>query len=273
MSLSGSTRVIGVRRPKMRGFQVALFCVISGIVGCSADDAQEPGSGQSGRPEESAPTKTTSQASHWSCETEGSAVVCTAPMALSEGETPAYACNAGESSDKCPDQQSVDAAPGLDVLIQGKAEAFAQLPWACLTTGGHQSECVRDLGGASDGAPSPPEGTCDAGVWQTYFAAQASFEFQSAGVDITFPPEIFDSSQSMVEAALDKAKGMMNGGVESSVGAPSCHAAEWSMRRQSWLDVVLKGCAMQLAMANTVWCQQAANYAPTTGKCTATGSW
>jgi hypothetical protein len=44
------------------------------------------------------------------------------------------------------------------------------------------------------------------------------------------------------------------------------------MREQSWLDAVWKGCLI-LSEPILVMCQQAANYAPDTGACNATGTW
>jgi hypothetical protein len=291
----------------MRSTVLALFCVFSGIVGCSTEVGSEGSNGSSSK---SAAGKTAQGATRWNCETHGKEVVCTGAAALSAGEAPAYACKPGEVSDKCPDQTSVEKCDGIGEL--GGSGALENSPWACVLTGGSQANCIKQVGAeeGGEGKPTPPE-SCDVGEWQKYFGEQASYEYQKAGVDITFPAEIFDANQSIVEAALGGAgpggmggvpgagggipgipggggiPGMPGGGGVPGAGggddstgegggggdAPSCHTGEWAMRMQSWLDVVMKGCAGQLAMANTVWCQQAANYAPTTNKCTATGTW
>jgi hypothetical protein len=120
---------------------------------------------------------------------------------------------------------------------------------------------------ATDSAPEPTiPSSCDAKAWEPYFAQLATHEYGDCGVDITFPQSIFDTSKTLAGVAWAGA------GASSTAGAPSCHDGEWQMRQQSWLDAVSKGC-MNLNDAILVMCQQAANYAPSTGKCSATGTW
>lgn len=110
--------------------------------------------------------------------------------------------------------------------------------------------------------------SCDPKAWEPYFAQLATHEYQSCGVEgIEFPRELFDTSASFQDLAV--ASGSLP---PPTAGAPSCHSGESSMRKQSWLDAVMKGC-YNLNDPILVMCQQAANYAPSTGKCNATATW
>jgi hypothetical protein len=250
-------------------------------------------------------TKTGSESSGlWGCETSNTSVVCTAAIATAQRAGGVYVCGATAGGATCPDAVALKNVPGLDALLarSGAASAFAAMPWACLITGKHQFQCVRDVGpsaGTSDGtggtgdgtgsAPGtgpggatgdgsgkggatgdgskpPAPSTCDPKSWEPYFAALATYEYNAHGVSITFPRGIFDTSAAFTDLAVASAS------VKSTPGAPSCHDGEWEMRQQSWLDAVQKGCTA-LNDPILVMCQQAANYAPNTGACNATGTW
>jgi hypothetical protein len=121
-----------------------------------------------------------------------------------------------------------------------------------------------DGAGGSDGQPQVPS-SCDARAWEPWFAGFATHVYQQHGLNISFPRELFDTSQSLGDVAIQGALGAAQAGV-------SCHDAEWEMRQQAWLTAVMHGCST-LGDAITVMCQQAADYAPTTGACDATGTW
>jgi hypothetical protein len=261
----------------------ASLAVAAALLGCGGGD--------------SAPNaKTGSESSGlWGCDTSGTSVVCTAAIATAQRAGGVYACGATESGATCPDSAALKQVPGLDALLarSGAASAFAAMPWACLVTGKHQYQCVRDVapsagtsdgtggtsdgsggatgdgsgkgGGTGDGKPPAPS-TCDPKQWEPYFAALATYEYAAHGAPVTFPRGIFDTSASFQDLAVASAS------VKSTPGAPSCHDGEWAMRQQSWLDAVQKGCTM-LNDPILVMCQQAANYAPNTGACNATGTW
>jgi hypothetical protein len=230
----------------------------------------------------------TASSALWACSTKDTRVACTAPTA----DTPkmaAYVCQPGEQSAKCPDQASLNHVAGLDELLQRTrtTATFGQMPWACLVTGGNQSQCMRELGpgtgggdnggtyttggstgtggGANVGKPPAPS-SCEPKAWEPYFAQLATFEYNLNGIKITFPVDIFDTSANVVNVAVS--------GVERylTVGAPSCYLGELEMRAQSWIDAVAKGCFL-LAEPILVLCQQGADYAPTTKACNATGTW
>lgn len=225
----------------------------------------------------------------WGCEVKGETVVCTAALSEAANAEGAYACKADDTVARCPDAKALQKVDGLDELLAKSGKGyFEALPWACLTTGAHQSHCTRDLsrrmqslagagGGEDNGGAEAPEGpaspeipqTCDVEAWEEYFAQLATYAYNANGVDIQFPRDIFDANGSMIGAAIG---GAMSGNGGSMNAGQSCHDGEWQMRNQSWLDAVSVGC-MQLNNAILVMCQQAAEYAPKAGKCTDTGSW
>lgn len=239
-----------------------------------------------------APTKS-NKAALWSCALGTSSVTCTAPLPSSLSTSAAYACKSGDDSDRCPDASCLDHVQGLDQALArvGGKDAFASLPWACLVTGKDQFQCTRPLskmptpqktesapapsggdtgdanGGDScdcDSEPAPPA-SCAPTDWEPFFAKLASFEYHEHGVDIAFPRDIFDTSQGLTGVVTAT-------GAASEVAGESCHDGEWAMRQQAWLDAVSQGC-LDLNDAILTLCQQAADYAPTTGKCSATGTW
>jgi hypothetical protein len=112
--------------------------------------------------------------------------------------------------------------------------------------------------------PRPPT-SCKPTDWEPYFAEVATCKYRQHGVNITFPREIFNTSASFINLAIGFA------GVATQTG-PSCSAAEMDLRASSWFDAVMRGC-LNLNMPILVMCQQAANYAPKTGACKATGAW
>lgn len=277
----------------MRTQAAALLIASTVLFACSGE---ETGTSKDG------PTPTAADTTAWSCGTKGERIVCTA--AVEDTNAPSGAalrCGADQSL-KCPATSSLQGSRAVTELLERKKRSPADLetlPWACLATGKHQQQCVRDTGAfergsarkalASSGGPesessgdesspsnddgssSPSDGpsppvSCDPSAWEAYFVDLATFEYGKDGIEISFPREIFDSSKSMSDLAVASAF------VKSTPGAPSCHSAEWSMREQAWLDAVTQGCT-ELNNAITVLCQQASNYAPNTGKCNATGSW
>jgi hypothetical protein len=124
-------------------------------------------------------------------------------------------------------------------------------------------------GGCSDGSenekPAPPS-SCAPVEWEPYFAKLATYEYAMHGVAVVFPREIFNTKAAFTDLAVASAS------TKSTPGAPSCHDGEWDMRQQSWLDAVSQDCT-GLRDPILVMCQQAANYAPNTGACNATGTW
>lgn len=288
----------------------AVFAVALGLGGCSTEEAAQKDSSSTTTTTKGNGSKTGKTASAlWSCDTENTSVVCTAALPKGESDSMAYVCQAGDAAKRCPDAAALTNVGGLDALLDKAqaGDAFKAMPWACLVTGNNQFECIRDiartapgkragLAGAPGGGgerPAAPEG-CDVEAWQSYFAKLASFEYQAAGVDITFPENLFDANANFVDVALGAAGGAGGAGGVPDMGnlpeipanpgggetpaapdanAPSCHEGEGQMRAQSWLDVVTAGCMGNLTNANLVWCQQAANAAPKTGKCTATATW
>jgi hypothetical protein len=257
-----------------RGFAVALATALAGAaIGCGAGDSGEPAKEKSVQ---------------WSCGMQDSSrVVCSTAQASTIAPAPAFACSPGDSSAQCPDEATVQSVPGLaDAVAQSDGEAeFDKSPWACLVTGKDEVQCTRSCGkpssggaaagpadssGSSDSADDevgPPDlpTSCAPTDWEPYFAQLASYQYQSNGIDILFPRDIFDTSQTIVDAPP-----LLGGTLEGT--EISCHTAEWAMRAQAWLDAVSVGC-VNLAEPILVLCQQAADYAPSTGKCTATGTW
>jgi hypothetical protein len=242
---------------------------------------------------------------------KSSTVLCSAALAQETARPMSYACAPNESDATCPDSGALDGVKGLDDRLQqsGAGDAFRAMPWACLVTGKHQYQCARSLsqlavssvppsgsaapsgspppdstsggpasGDGTDGSPGSDDGSsgsscappvppsCDPRAWEPWFAGLASFVYQQHGLSITFPRDLFDTSQSLGEVAI---QGALSGAAPAGV---SCHDAEWEMRQQAWLDAVTNGCS-NLGNAITVMCQQAADYAPTTGACDATGTW
>ena len=236
----------------------------------------------------------------WSCNTSGTRVGCKTAVSNSKNEQMAYVCKAGQKGSACPDAVSVKRTPGLEALLasSGAEASFASLPWACLVTGGNEIKCLRDVagptrstttpaeistpaetagsGGAREGTngggtpaspakPSAPT-TCEPTAWEPYFAAVATFEYQTHGVRIAFPVDLFDVNADFNQLAVASASD------KSTPGAPSCAAGEQGMREQSWLDATLQGCD-DLSQPILVMCQQGANYAPDSGACNATATW
>lgn len=225
----------------------------------------------------------------WLCGVEDAAVVCTAAMSAGAEESGAYACMAGEASAACPPADALEGIPEIDALLaeHGYAGDLTAMPWACLLTGEHQRHCARDVGRATaaltadpgdegdEFTPAPDDGSyedptpprdCLPSSWEAYFCAHATYEYRRHGVDITFPCDIFDGAADFHDLALDSAS------VPTTPGAPSCHEGEWAMREGAWRDAVLAGC-IDLDHEILVWCQQAANHAPSEGVCNATGTW
>lgn len=227
----------------------------------------------------------------WECAQEDDRFKCSVAMAAEDGELPAYACATDEDRDGCP------PADALGELAVEARDALDSMHWACLLTGEHQRECIKELvapdaepvggpdGGDSPGQPgggddvpsdAPDDSTgepelppdCEPASWEAYFCDMATAKFQAHGIDIEFPCEIFDAEASMASTL----PGVPTGAGPAASDAPSCHDAEWDMREQAWLDSVNVGC-FDLGEPITVLCQQAANYAPGTGECRATGTW
>jgi hypothetical protein len=227
----------------------------------------------------------TGSSKHWLCEAGGGRVTCSAAIPGAAGEPGAYACTGAEGLEACPSADAfADVAGFLPSELLAELEG---LPWACLLTGAHERHCTRDAARARDmevespplageePSPSAPSdefrpasvpADCAATSWERYFCDHATFSYQSHGVDVAFPCDIFDVSQPFTELATASAA------VRSTPGAPSCHEGEWAMREGAWLDAVTVGC-MGLSDAILVMCQQAANYAPDAGVCNATGTW
>jgi hypothetical protein len=269
---------------KMLSFALALLLPTS-LAACALSGGED-------EPVAQKPSATAKQKSAlWSCELDAKAVVCTAPLPSSLSDSAAYACQASDATERCPDAGVVTKLEGLAGALAklDSAKDFEAAPWACLVTGKDQFQCTRSIlkratmtlgapgseGGAAapDGAGSasydfdsvpPPPSSCAPADWEPFFAKLAAHEYHENGVDIVFPRGIFDTKKSLVEIVTTEGTGAGAG--------QSCHDGEWSMRRQAWLDAVMAGC-LGLNDAILVLCQQAANYAPTTGKCTATGSW
>ncbi len=241
----------------------------------------------------------------WGCTTKSSKVVCTAGIAAATPQTAAYVCRPDERGATCPDPTALKSTPGLDNLLKRAANtaAFTTMPWACLVTGKHQLQCAREIvlrSGTGEGGGGEPTGpddrpatptpaggdgngsttggttgdgtkpaappSCGASAWEPYFAELATYEYKKHGVAITFPRNIFDTTKPLVDFSIAGAI------PKTTPGAPSCHEGEWEMRQQSWLDAVGNGC-QALNDAILVLCQEAANYAPSTGECNATGTW
>ena len=251
--------------------------VCSVLVGCAGSLGGEEGVGSDRQ---------------WLCESDGELVTCSAAIPTGPGEDGAYACRPGESRESCPPEAALDPVRD-EIGDSALVEAFDRLPWACLLTGAHLRDCSRSLERARAALPpetrpaeeppveeppaeEPPAtepvdefgpaeipGDCTPATWEAYFCAHATHSYRSHGVDITFPCEVFDAGAALTDSAFTRI------GAESG---PSCHDGEWAMRQQAWLDAVGAGC-MDLSSEILVLCQQAADYAPTTGACAATGTW
>ncbi len=218
-----------------------------------------------------------SEAALWQCLTEGNDVTCDAALPAQPGESGAYACEAADPRAVCPPPAAVSRTPGLDALLTraGADGRFDTLRWACLLTGAHQRTCVREVApSAPEKIPTeggevtqpPPPAACDPELWEAYFAQLATFEYRAHGVKITFPRELFDTTASFDDLAIEATR------VPANEGAPSCAEGEWAMRQQAWLDAVMNNC-LGLNQEILVMCQQAANYAPAQGACGRTGTW
>lgn len=220
----------------------------------------------------------------WLCGAHGERVTCLAAIPATEGEAGAYACSGFERSETCPPADAlVDVADQLPPEVLSE---LASLPWACLLTGAHQRHCIREAlemdplrppsepsAPDADGpvGPAPIPRDCALSSWEAYFCQHSTHSYQSTGVDITFPCEVFDPDRSPGELAETL------GGLASEIPRAastdlSCHAGEWLMRDTSWLTAVLSGC-LDLSDAILTMCQQAADYANETGLCVPTGTW
>jgi hypothetical protein len=262
----------------------------------SAGFAQSQGAGSGARSEQ--PT------SAWSCTRNGTRVSCQTARANPEKAQMAYGCQADEAGDKCPDSRSVWSTAGLDELLaqDGFASDFAAMPWACLVTGNSEVDCMRDMeevdlqkhvpgspgnGGPSGTTPSGSSGdgtgtsggptaptrpipptSCAAPDWEPYFAQLATYEYQRAGVNITFPVSLFDLN--LLQLGTSAVAGASS--AKSAPGLVSCAEGEIGMRAQSWLDAVMRGCLL-LSPAILLMCQEGADYAPDSGACNATATW
>lgn len=253
--------------------------LVPALVACGAADSEAD--------EEASPKIASRSDTLWGCNVKGESVVCTAALPTPSPEA-AYACPADDTSARCPSALALSKTAGLKEMLErtGAKERFATITWACLVTGKVQHQCVRDLsalqrahlnGGGPDGEGAPAESSdstaprpdlpssCEPEAWEPYFAKLATWAYQSNGVDVVFPEEIFDAHGGIGSIASTA--------VASHAGdLGSCAAGEATMRAEAWIDAVAAGCYM-LNMPILAMCQQAADWAPAQGKCTATGSW
>ncbi|WP_394824607.1 hypothetical protein [Pendulispora albinea] len=212
----------------------------------------------------------------WDCGAKGSdRIVCTSAMTVGQGDKnkmDQYVCKAGEKSAKCPDSESVRVATGANRVLDTsvRTSTFDQLPWACMTTGAHQVQCARDLSlmnpAGCDGCGPKQPTTCDEKAWEDYFVPLSAKVYKNFGFDIDFPRETFNAHELKIDLS-----GMFQGSIMTP-NVPSCYAAEWALRAEAWIRAVSHGC-VNLTLPILIWCQQAANYAPNTKQCNATGSW
>ncbi len=248
-----------------------------GIGGCAVErgDDTEPGDGISPR--------------SWECAGQDTQVRCELASSGETDDPAAYACDAGDEGALCPPgTMTAEIAEFVEDL--DAVDDFADLPWACLRTGANQRHCVKELalttptpgprpgdepGPADEPGPSAPEsvpepevpGDCNPLSWEPYFCQLATARYREHGVNITFPCGIFDALATF-ESTLPGVPTVVNG----DETLPSCHDGEWGMRDQAWLDAVGHGC-LTLRDPILAMCQQAANYAPESGACRATGAW
>jgi hypothetical protein len=206
----------------------------------------------------------------WLCTQDGDGISCEAAIPAAPGEAGAYACLLGEAAAGCPTPETV-----AELLAELGIDVPDDAPFACLLTGAHERECVLSLlpdlgtlGGAGVlGAPLPTD--CSPAAWEPYFCAHATSAYQMNGVDIAFPCEIFDTSASFVDVAIE---GALRPRTVPEGEVPVCQPGEYEMREGAWLDAVTAGCT-NLNDAILTMCQQAAEFAPTTGACTSSGAW
>lgn len=237
-------------------------------------------------------------ARQWECESEDDSLTCTAAAESHPDESGAYACMTNEENGTCPPVEAIDVLADAEIWLDLEGK-----PWACLLTGEHQRQCLKEIAApdvdpgspdapgdpgepGGDDTPSDPGGDtpdpgsddapgsdtvedpsvptdCGYETWEAYFCQLSSARYQAHGVDVTFPCDIFDAD-GIMEVPTDVGS--------ADPDAPTCHDGEWDMREQAWLDAVSAGC-MNLNNAILVMCQQAANYAPEVGACRATGTW
>ena len=255
---------------------------VLGLIGCAAPSSTDGVIVRDGR--------------EWLCELSETAVVCTAGMRRTDGEDEAYVCMHGEERAECPPAEALDSVEGLDALLDvleraGVALEITDIPWACLLTGEHQRHCTLEVGMAveiagrdgdgdrdpslppDDGAvgPAPIPRDCSLTSWEAFFCGHSTFSYQASGVPITFPCDIFHADRTLDEFA-DTTERLGAQGARAASTSVSCHAGEWLMRDTAWITAVLTGC-LTLSDAILTMCQQAADYAPSTGMCSPTGTW
>jgi hypothetical protein len=234
-------------------------------------------------------------ARQWQCDEDGDTRVVCEGVTLADAEAPgAYACDDDDGREICPPASAF--AELEEALEEPRLDAFVAVPWACLRTGASALHCTKDLTtpdetppgdppdgdppdpsepsdtppgdddpGSSAADPTPPS-DCQPESWEPYFCALATAKYRQHGVDITFPCDIFDALAPF-SSTFDE---IPTGAGDPSL--PSCHDGEWAMRDQAWLDAVGQGC-LDLNDPILVLCQQAANWAPNSGACAATGTW
>src|SRR5688500_2471397 len=256
-----------------------------GVVGCASEIVSDGSSGGAGVRRQ------------WLCSTDSETVECDAAISAETGRE-AYACLPGDTHLDCPTAAAVFDVRG-QVDERGRWGTFVEEPFACLTTGGYQRTCVKDLrrefrpprsheemetrpedppaeeppaeGEFGDMDVEPPA-DCSIGAWETFFCDQATVSYRRNGADVSFPCDIFDGTV-MFDGDLG---GVLSGGGFGPGGAGgdlgSCGPGELDMRSTAWTRAVELGC-LELNMPILVMCQQAANYAPASGACTATGTW
>jgi hypothetical protein len=206
----------------------------------------------------------------WLCTHDGEGISCEAAIPGAPGEAGAYACALGEAAEGCPTPETVAellASLGIDVP--------ADAPFACLLTGAHERECVLSLlpdlgslGGAGVlGAQLP--GDCTPAAWEAYFCEHATAAYRMHGIDIEFPCDVFDVSASFIDVAIE---GALRPPTVPQGDVPTCQPGEYEMRQGAWLDAVTAGCT-NLDDPILTMCQQAAEFAPTTGACASSGAW
>jgi hypothetical protein len=104
---------------------------------------------------------------------------------------------------------------------------------------------------------------CSNAAWETYFCELATYSYRDAGVDISFPCTIFDASEPFTGPSPER---------DFSATTVSCATGEGQMRSAAWLEAVSTGCT-DLSTEILTLCQQAADFAPVSGACSATGTW
>ncbi len=105
--------------------------------------------------------------SQWLCSADSAALSCRAAMPAKPGESGAYACVLGDSSDACPPELVPESVAGLNELLsayQFDDVRLAEIPWACLLTGNAERDCIKSVKRAADKEVRTPDpGTGEVG--------------------------------------------------------------------------------------------------------------